>query len=402
MLIKKLILIVVAIIGIAAGAVYASITAPSGNILTHILKNGAYPQASYLVNNEVSKSADGVPGDSSQADATVPSPDKSSFLSQVRDVPVPIELAGFMNITADMTLRPMNASSMEEATVINIEGLKLAGSGAYNVRDYGASGDGVTFDNEAIQNAIEAANAGGGGTVYIPDGAYLIDVSSGIGLTLKSNVNLYLSSNAILQAQSCSLDNYRIIIIRDASDVGVIGGKIIGDADTRDSTSGGGGHGIAILGSSNVYIADITVTKCWGDGIYIGVTAAQNYSSDITIERFNISYSRRNNISVISAKNLTIKNGTLSSAGGMANAGAGIDVEPNNNTHILQNIQIKNTSSLNNAVFGLKTSFAKYARTPNPVSITVTDYTGSFNNWCEYRITNHGIVIKINGKTYTN
>ena len=42
----------------------------------------------------------------------------------------------------------------------------------YNVRDYGATGDGTTDDTVAVQAAISAANNAGGGVVYVPAGNY--------------------------------------------------------------------------------------------------------------------------------------------------------------------------------------------------------------------------------------
>ena len=44
-----------------------------------------------------------------------------------------------------------------------------------NVKDYGAQGDGTTDDRAAVQSAIDAAVAMGGGTVFFPPGSYVID-----------------------------------------------------------------------------------------------------------------------------------------------------------------------------------------------------------------------------------
>ncbi len=44
----------------------------------------------------------------------------------------------------------------------------------YNVREYGAKGDGVTDDTAAIQAAINAAAAAGGGAVYLPAATYMV------------------------------------------------------------------------------------------------------------------------------------------------------------------------------------------------------------------------------------
>ncbi|RAV00187.1 glycosyl hydrolase family 28-related protein [Paenibacillus sp. YN15] len=42
----------------------------------------------------------------------------------------------------------------------------------FNVRSFGATGDGVTDDTYGIQAALDAADAAGGGIVYLPEGAY--------------------------------------------------------------------------------------------------------------------------------------------------------------------------------------------------------------------------------------
>lgn len=43
-----------------------------------------------------------------------------------------------------------------------------------NVKDYGAVGDGVTDDTDAIRAAIEAVLEAGGGTIFLPEGIYLV------------------------------------------------------------------------------------------------------------------------------------------------------------------------------------------------------------------------------------
>jgi polygalacturonase len=44
---------------------------------------------------------------------------------------------------------------------------------ACNVRDFGAAGDGQALDTAAIQAAIDACAARGGGTVLVPAGGYV-------------------------------------------------------------------------------------------------------------------------------------------------------------------------------------------------------------------------------------
>jgi polygalacturonase len=72
----------------------------------------------------------------------------------------------------------------------------MADTGAkteYNIRDYGAVGDGKTLDSPAINKAIDACAASGGGTVYFPAGTYL----SG-SIHLKNNIHLFLDAGSVI------------------------------------------------------------------------------------------------------------------------------------------------------------------------------------------------------------
>jgi polygalacturonase len=68
-------------------------------------------------------------------------------------------------------------------------------SGFYDVRTFGAAGDGKTLDTPAINRAIEAAAAAGGGTVLLPAGTYLC-----YSIRLKSSTSLYLDHGATILA----------------------------------------------------------------------------------------------------------------------------------------------------------------------------------------------------------
>jgi hypothetical protein len=65
---------------------------------------------------------------------------------------------------------------------------KLSGARVFNVREFGAKGDGKTLDTVAIQSAIDAAHKDQGGTVLIPAGTFVVGT-----IELKSNVTLKLA-----------------------------------------------------------------------------------------------------------------------------------------------------------------------------------------------------------------
>ena len=65
----------------------------------------------------------------------------------------------------------------------------------FNVRSYGATGDGKTVDSPAINKAIDAVAAAGGGTLAFPAGTYVC-----FTLRLKSNVDLFLSRGCTILA----------------------------------------------------------------------------------------------------------------------------------------------------------------------------------------------------------
>src|SRR5712691_6083779 len=72
-------------------------------------------------------------------------------------------------------------------------------AGVYNVKAFGATGNGKTLDTPAINKAIETVAAAGGGTVFFPAGNYL-----SVSIHLKSNIALYLDQGATIVAAQTS------------------------------------------------------------------------------------------------------------------------------------------------------------------------------------------------------
>jgi polygalacturonase len=77
---------------------------------------------------------------------------------------------------------------------------QAAAPGIFDIRTYGAAGDGKTVDSPAINKAIEAAAAAGGGTVMFPAGTWLC-----FSIRLKSHVALHLSQGATILAADSPL-----------------------------------------------------------------------------------------------------------------------------------------------------------------------------------------------------
>src|SRR4051812_17654205 len=67
------------------------------------------------------------------------------------------------------------------------------GARIYNIRDFGAKGDGTTLDTAALQAAIDACHKDQGGIVLVPAGVFVIGTTE-----VKSNVTLRIAAQGKL------------------------------------------------------------------------------------------------------------------------------------------------------------------------------------------------------------
>jgi polygalacturonase len=112
-----------------------------------------------------------------------------SFNSARRDL---LRLGGIGLAAAATTMPSAFAATRPSASTPTL--------GIFDIRTYGAVGDGKAVDTPAINKAIEAAAAAGGGTVLFPAGTWLC-----FSIHLKSHVALYLAQNATILAADSPL-----------------------------------------------------------------------------------------------------------------------------------------------------------------------------------------------------
>jgi polygalacturonase len=168
-----------------------------------------------------------------------------------------------------------------------------------DVRQYGATGDGVTLDTSAINKAIEACGSAGGGQVLIPPGRYL----SGT-LDLRSHVTLFLAAGATLMGTT-NLAEYHppgdpsnlpftgdgnwdrgLIVAKNANDIsicglGAIDGKRVFDPQGEEHMRGP--HTIAFIGCTGFTIRDVTIVDSANYAIFFQV------SDDVEVRNVKIS-----------------------------------------------------------------------------------------------------------------
>ncbi|MFO7936303.1 MAG: glycosyl hydrolase family 28 protein [Kiritimatiellia bacterium] len=93
-----------------------------------------------------------------------------------------------------------------------------------NVRDYGAAGDGIAFDQAALQKSIDECAKQGGGIVWLPPGVYRTGT-----LELRNGVRLHLNAGAVILA-STNCEHYperRFISAENVDNISITGEGVI-------------------------------------------------------------------------------------------------------------------------------------------------------------------------------
>lgn len=177
---------------------------------------------------------------------------------------------GDMNLASDQTItgvKTFNAGSFMDK-----------GSLYFDVKAYGAIGNGTTDDTAAIQAAVDAAQAVGGGTVWFGSNTYKlmtnpIKLYSGTSPTLASYKNIKLAGNGAVLAQSTTGIDVILAVNDGASAAQGMRNCLEGLRITFTGTATNSGNGIYLkqqaTGSPAFYqwsFRDIEVSNCQGSG----------------------------------------------------------------------------------------------------------------------------------------
>lgn len=137
----------------------------------------------------------------------------------------------------------------------------------FNVRNFGAAGDGIRPDTDAINKTIQAARDAGGGTVLVPAGTYV----SGT-IRLQDNVTLWLDAGATILGTKNLADYHwpeggrewdgSIILANGVHNVALMGrGTISGQNlnNPRGEEHIRGPHAVLFNNSKDIVVRDITI-----------------------------------------------------------------------------------------------------------------------------------------------
>lgn len=160
--------------------------------------------------------------------------------------------------------------TISEATGASIRPETLIREKKFPVTDFGAAPSGTPGANTAaFHRAIEAAAAAGGGTVVIPKGTFLTYT-----ILLKSNVNLYLEENAVIQAAKPESGQEQTVQPQQGYHE-TLGKKSTGEADNYGEPevnlyAGLQDHGHSYFANSLLYGADLENIMIYGKGLITG------------------------------------------------------------------------------------------------------------------------------------
>lgn len=183
-----------------------------------------------------------------------------------------------------------------------------------NVRDFGATGNGTTDDNPAIQRAVNyACGLPNGGKIYAPAGTYVLD-TAGIVFPTACNVEFYgdgpstifpvTANQTFLSPNPITMAGAGVFMCLSCSNVYVHDVAVIGVNTTIDGTDPTGGKQRAVSfgydgstpGPNNITVQRMRVNGMQSENIYVQsafatkISFLNNYITNARFDALDLNY----------------------------------------------------------------------------------------------------------------
>jgi len=190
------------------------------------------------------------------------------------------------------------------------------------------------------------------------------------GLKIYSKSDIFFQKNSSIIMLANNLPAYVMLDITGQDNIKVYNANLLGDRFRHKDVKGEWGIGIRIIDSHNIVFYNPRIKNTWGDGVYIGDNNSNDiYNKNIFIFNCFIDRSRRNGISITSAKNVYIQGGKIFGSNGTMPM-SGLDIEPNNILNTINNININNLKTSNEGS-GIIISLGKFKEKIGEVNIAI-------------------------------
>ena len=250
------------------------------------------------------------------------------------------------------------------------------GGGNYPPGHVLASSFGYNANNatQAFQDAIRSNSN------YIvidkQSGPWIIEPSRFFSVT---NKTIYFEPGVVLKAKSGAYPKTNDVMFNfyNGSNLTFEGYGATLQMNKSEYNSGEWRHAFKLDGCTNVTVKGFTIKDSGGDGININ-TGAKGYSENITIEDVVCQNNRRMGLTIISAKDVWVRNSEFKTSKGTAPE-AGVDLEPNQASDRLVNINFINCKFTANDAAGFTLGMINMNSSSTPISVVVRNSTFSNN-----------------------
>lgn len=244
---------------------------------------------------------------------------------------------------------------------------------------------------------IQSAIGTGGRTVIVPPGTY--NILPVPGVRVPSNTHIVWQGGSTFKVIPNVYRAYQCVLVRSVQNVRLTNPRLVGDRYAHVGPDGEWGHGLSIVGSTNVVVENASISEMWGDGVYVGQTWSDDgtvfvstplrWSKNVAfIGETSVIDNRRDGVTIISADGLYMDTVYAEKINSGAAPNAGFNFEPNNANERLRNVRVNQIVTENHPGNGFQMGLRNMTGATYPVSVEIGSISSSFDG---------GTIIATNG-----